>query len=104
MLTQFYAPIIGGEERLIQDLSAALARRGHQVAAATQRHPGRPAFEIEQGVRLYRLHSATQRARWVFKDPGRQHAPPWPDPEAVWTLNRVLTREQPDIVHGHNWL
>jgi len=104
MLTQFYAPIIGGEEQLIQDLSAALASRGHQVTVATQWHPARPASEVEHGVRIYRLHSLTQRASWVFKDPVRQHAPPWPDPEAVWTLEGVLAREQPDIVHGHNWL
>ncbi len=35
MLAQFYPPIIGGEERLVQDLSAELAQRGHDAAVAT---------------------------------------------------------------------
>ena len=80
MLTQFYAPIIGGEERLIQDLSLELARRGHSVSVATLGHSGAPEFEIDRDVRVYRIHSTMQRASWIFKEPGRHHAPPWSDP------------------------
>ena len=38
MLTQFYHPIIGGEERMVQGLSSELGLRGHEVAVATLWH------------------------------------------------------------------
>lgn len=104
MLAQFYSPIIGGEERLVQDLSVELARKGHEVAVATLWHAGLAEFELDQGVRVYRIRSAISRAGWLFKEPGRRHAPPWPDPEALWALRQVVARERPEIVHAHNWL
>jgi glycosyltransferase involved in cell wall biosynthesis len=104
MLTQFYWPVIGGEERLVQDLSLELARRGHEVAVATLWHEGLPKFELDQGVRVYRIRGLAQRARWLFSEPGRRHAPPWPDPEALQALRWVMEQERPEIVHAHNWL
>jgi glycosyltransferase involved in cell wall biosynthesis len=104
MLTQFYQPIIGGEERIVQDLSVELARRGHEVAVATLWHEGFQDYEIDQGVRIFRIHSTTQRAGWLYSEKQRRHAPPWPDPEATWALRRVLAQVQPEIVHAHNWL
>ena len=62
MLAQFYAPIIGGEERLVQDLSVDLAQRGHQVAVATLWHAGLPRYEVDRGVEIYRVRSSVQRA------------------------------------------
>ena len=54
MLSQFYDPIIGGEERIVQDLSVELARRGHDVAVATLWHEGTQDYEIDRGVRIFR--------------------------------------------------
>ncbi len=104
MLTQFYHPIIGGEERIVHDLSVELARRGHDVAVATLWHAGSKEYEIDQGVRIFRIHSTTQRASWLYRETERRHAPPWPDPEATWGLRRVMTQVQPEVVHAHNWL
>ena len=104
MLTQFYQPIIGGEERIVQDLSVELARRGHEVAVATLWHEGFQDYEIDQGVRIFRIHSTTQRASWLYSEAQRRHAPPWPDPEATWALRRVIAEVQPEIVHAHNWI
>lgn len=104
MLSQFYAPIIGGEERLVQDLSQALSRRGHAVAVATQWRPGLALHERDHGVELYRIRSAVQRAGWLYSEPERRHFPPWPDPEAALGLRRVLAAHRPDVVHAHNWL
>ncbi|TIU37585.1 MAG: glycosyltransferase family 1 protein, partial [Mesorhizobium sp.] len=40
----------------------------------------------------------------LHTDPERRHAPPFPDPELVLGLKRVVAREEPDIVHAHNWI
>src|SRR5689334_14778519 len=104
MLTQFYSPIIGGEERLVQDLSIDLARRGHSVAVATVWHRGLAKYEVDQGVSIYRIPSSAGRTSWLYSEPGRLHAPPWPDPEATWALRRVIRQHRPEIVHAHNWL
>jgi glycosyltransferase involved in cell wall biosynthesis len=104
MLAQFYAPIIGGEEQHVRTLSIELAARGHDVAVATLWHTGVPEFEIDQGVRVYRIRGAMQRAPGLFSESGRQHVPPFPDPGLTWELRRVMARERPEVVHGHNWL
>ena len=104
MLAQFYAPVIGGEERHVQDLSVELVKRGHDVAVATLSLPGVAEFEVDQGVHVYRIRSTTQRANWLYSQAERRHAPPLPDPEVVWALRRIIAREKPDIVHAHNWL
>jgi glycosyltransferase involved in cell wall biosynthesis len=104
MLTQFYPPYIGGEERHVRNLSAHLVARGHEVAVATLGNLDLPAFEQDQGVRVYRIRGTMQRATWLFSDAGRRHAPPFPDPELGLELRRIIAREQPQIVHAHNWL
>lgn len=104
MLAQFYAPIVGGEERMVEDLSVELARRGHDVSVATLWHDGLPQLSVERGVRVHRIKSWAQRVGLLFRDPERRHAPPIPDPEAVAALRRVVDLERPDVVHAHNWL
>lgn len=104
MLAQFYAPIIGGEERHVQDLCLELVKRGHKVTVATLQIPGIPEFEIDQGVQIYRIKSTTQRASWLYKQAERSHHPPFPDPEVSLALQRIIKHEKPDIVHAHNWL
>ncbi len=104
MLSQFYSPIIGGEERIVQDLSVELAQRGHEVTVATLWHEGFKEYEIDQGVQIFRIRSTAQRAAWLYREPERRHAPPWPDPETTWGLRRVVAQVQPEIVHAHNWL
>jgi glycosyltransferase involved in cell wall biosynthesis len=104
MLTQFYPPIIGGGAIHACSLGHELASRGHDVAIATLWHEGQVEFELDQGVRVYRIRSSMRRMAWLFSDNSRQYAPPFPDPEAMLELRRVITRERPEIVHAHNWL
>lgn len=104
MLSQFYPPIIGGEEQHVRNLSIELVARGHDVVVATLRHQGEEDFELDQGVRVYRIRSFMQRVPWIFNDTGRQYAPPFPDPEVVLALRHIIRQEQPEIVHAHNWL
>jgi len=104
MLAQFYAPIVGGEERMTESLAVSLHARGHDVAVATLRQPGQSDYEERDGVRIHRLPGLAQRVGWLFSEHGRRHAPPVGDPATVLALRRVLGRERPDVVHGHNWL
>ena len=104
MLTQFYPPIIGGGAIYARSLGQELASRGHDVAVATLWHEGQEKFELDQSVRVYRIGSSMRRMKWLFSDNSRQYAPPFPDPEAMLELRRVITCERPEIVHSHNWL
>lgn len=104
MLTQFYPPFLGGEERFVEALSVQLAARGYSVAVATLWREGLPTYAIEGGVRVYRLRGTVQRADWLFSDTERPHMPPFPDPEMVLALREVVHAEAPEIVHAHNWL
>lgn len=104
MLAQSYAPIVGGVERVVEDLSIELVARGHEVSVATLRQPGREAPPARDGVAVHPLGSSVYRLPGTRLDNERRHAPPAPDPETVLDLRRVLRRERPDVVHAHNWL
>ncbi|RUV04879.1 glycosyltransferase family 1 protein [Mesorhizobium sp. M6A.T.Cr.TU.017.01.1.1] len=104
LLSQFYPPVIGGEERHVRNLGAALAQRGHHVSVGTFMHPGSPETELDGAVRVHRLRGTLQRLSDLHSDPERRHAPPFPDPELVLALRRLVAQERPDIVHAHNWI
>jgi glycosyltransferase involved in cell wall biosynthesis len=103
MLAQSFAPIVGGEERVVEDLSRELIARGHDVSIATLQQPGETPGEVA-GARVHALRSSSYRITRTHQDTERRHAPPAPDPETVLDLRRVLRRERPQIVHAHNWI
>ncbi len=104
MVAQSFSPVVGGEERIVEDLSAELARRGHEVEVATLRQPhGEPPARAD-GVGVELLESAVHRIPGVPVDEERRYAPPAPDPLSVRDLRRVVRRFRPDVVHAHNWL
>ncbi len=104
ILTQFYPPLIGGEERFTRDLSHRLAARGHQVVVVTLLQDGLPVQEDDDGVTVYRIQGFTQRLDFLYSDTGRRAASPYPDPGLLLELRRLVQQEQPDIVHAHNWI
>jgi glycosyltransferase involved in cell wall biosynthesis len=104
MLTQFYPPLLGGIEQHVRTLSIELKSRGHDLVVVTLQHTGQPAFEIDQGVRVYRIRSTMQLMPGLFSDNKRQYAPPFPDPESLLELRQIILKERPQIVHAHNWL
>jgi glycosyltransferase involved in cell wall biosynthesis len=103
MLAQSFAPVVGGEERVVEDLTAELVERGHHVAIATLDRPGQPS-ETPAGAKIHPLKSTSYRIGALHRDTGRRHAPPLPDPDTVLGLRRVLAEERPDVVHAHNWI
>jgi glycosyltransferase involved in cell wall biosynthesis len=104
LLSQFYPPVIGGEERHVRNLGAALAQRGHDVNVGTLMRPGSPETELDGAVRVHRLRGTLQRLSGLHTDSERRHAPPFPDPELALALKRLVAQERPDIVHAHNWI
>ena len=102
MLIDSYPPMIGGAQQYVRNLSIALVARGHDVAVATLADTGLEPYEVDQGVRVYRLRGTLQRAERVFRD--RTYAPPVPDPELVRAIRDVVRRERPQVVHSHNWM
>ena len=104
MVTDFYPPIIGGLERYVQMLARELVRRGHSVAVATLWHEGSPAFEADEGVRVYRLIGWNKALTPFYEQRERHFHPTVPDPGVMAGLRRVLARERPDIVHAHGWM
>jgi len=104
MLAQFFPPDIGGEERHVLNLATTLARRGHEVAVATQQLDGVPAYEVlDAGVRVHRFPTMAMSLPGVYST-GRPHHPPFPDPVGVRHLARIVEQERPDVVHSHNWI
>lgn len=103
MVTQFYSPVVGGQERAVEDLGIALARRGHHVAVVTLTSDGAMGSTQENGVTVHRVMGSFQRLHRLFSDPSRPHLPPAPDPGAVRALRRIVDLECPDVVHAHDW-
>lgn len=103
MLAQSYAPVVGGEERVVEELSRELLERGHEVSVATLALPGVEPVQSDD-VRIHTLGSSSYRFGVLRRDAERRHAPPGPDPEAVADLREVVREERPEIVHAHNWL
>jgi glycosyltransferase involved in cell wall biosynthesis len=104
MLAQTYAPVVGGEERLVEDLSRHLSRRGHEVTVATLRQPLGPPPQGEDGVRVELLESSVHSIPGLPVLEERHYAAPLPDPKTTAGLRRLLHRLRPDVVHAHNWL
>jgi len=104
LLSQFYPPVIGGEERHVRNLAITLAACGHSVSVATQGAQGRVGIEMDGAVRVHRLRGMLQRVSALFSDPERPFAPPMPDPGLMLGLRSVLMQERPEIIHAHNWI
>ena len=91
-------------EQHVRTLSIELVARGHDVAVVTMHHKNQAKFSIDNGVRIYRIRASVQRLPLLFHDSGRQHTPPFPDPEMTLQLRKIIIAERPQIVHAHNWL
>jgi glycosyltransferase involved in cell wall biosynthesis len=104
MLAQTYSPVVGGEERLVEDLSRQLARRGHEITVATLRQPLGPPPTDDLGIEVELLDSAVHGIPGISVLEERRYAAPLPDPRTTAGLRRLLRRFKPEVVHAHNWL
>ena len=62
MLAQSFAPIVGGEERVVEDLSRELVARGHDVSIATLQQPGGVTPGEVAGARVHTLRSRDRKS------------------------------------------
>lgn len=104
LVTDSYAPRIGGADRSVRLLARELTARGHHVAVATAWQPDLPDEEERDGISVSRVRDTTARVPWVSDDPYKHVPPPFPDPEAVVRLRRLCRRFAPDVVQSYGWL
>jgi len=103
MLTQSYAPIVGGIEHMVEAISEELAKRGHEVAIATLRQPNSEPIGSEE-VPVFGLDTSVHSLPGLRLDEERRHAPPGPDPRTTRELRPLVKSFRPDVVHAHDWL
>jgi glycosyltransferase involved in cell wall biosynthesis len=103
MLTQSYAPIVGGIEHMVEDISGGLAKRGHEVAIATLRQPSSEPVGSDE-VPAFGLKTSIHSLPGLKLDEERSHAPPAPDPLTTRGLGQLAKSFRPDVVHAHDWL
>ena len=103
MLSELYPPHIGGSEQHVRNLARGLVARGHQVSVATIADGAATSTTDDDGVRVHRVRSSTQRLP-MANATGRPYHPPFPDPDVVRALADIVAAEDPDIVHAHNWM
>lgn len=104
LVTDAYPPIFGGATRAAAQLGQQLLARGHRVAVATAWQRGLPALEDDAGVAVHRLRGLVSRAGFLSADPVRYTPPPFPDPELVLRLRRLINGFDPELVHSYGWL
>jgi D-inositol-3-phosphate glycosyltransferase len=63
---EYYSPHIGGAEVLFKNLCEGLTGKGHDVTVVTLRLPGTQAFELINGVKVYRVKVPQKGARYWF--------------------------------------
>ena len=91
MLSQFYPPVIGGEEQHVRNLGAALAARGHEVSLATLWNDGLPETEIDAIAKRMRGRFAQTLELELADMPGfsaRVNFPIWQ--QFIWLVNQLL--------------
>jgi len=89
MLHWAFPPVVGGVETHLEELGAALVRRGHQVAALV-------GDDSEEQPRSHRGIAVTGARLMQTRGDA--------DPAALFDLlRRFADRHQPDVLHAHNF-
>jgi glycosyltransferase involved in cell wall biosynthesis len=97
-----YAPASGGLERVVAQLSEALAARGHTVEVATLARPDAPAVERRDGIVVHRIDGWIRHLPQA--DPAHRFHPTVADPALVRRLQEIVDRLRPQVVHAHGWI
>jgi glycogen(starch) synthase len=97
---EFPPRVIGGISPHVYFLSKSLAKEGVKVHVVTCDFPGAPAYEVIEGVRVYRIDSyknpAPDFATWVYLMNLNMQK------EAAAIVNKLGGKI--DVFHAHDWL
>ena len=99
MVSEMVSPSVGGLQKHVLSLSKALTDRAHEVCIATVE----VGADSSEGIRVHRLNSVTARLA-LGRSSGLPFQTPLPDPLAMKEIGQLIRKEQPDVIHGHNWL
>lgn len=104
MVSDVYAPLVGGQEREVQILSEGLRRDGHEVIVCTINHGFLPSISEENGVRIYRVKGLFQRIPKLYSSSERKVHPPLVDLMVAKAIKDIVEAESPEIIHSHGWM
>lgn len=65
-ILEWFPPHVGGVETLFDELTSALARKGHTVRVITTWLPGTPRREVRNGVHIVRIRTPNIMQRYFF--------------------------------------
>lgn len=100
LATELYRPSIGGTERHVEQLAAALTGLGHDVTVATTS----PRMEEADPAHVHRITGWADVAIRRRARPEQHFHPPVADPGAVRRLAALCRAERIDLVHAHGWI
>ena len=100
LATELYRPSIGGTERHVEQLEAALTARGHHVVVATTS----PQLHEVDPPHVRRLGGWAEVAIRRHARPEQHFHPPAADPGVVRQLVALCASERIDVVHAHGWI
>ena len=100
MLTWEYPQrIVGGIARVVNDLSKRLIKDGHEVTVVTYREGDAPYYELDKGVKVYRVDNFMINANnfidWIMQL----------NFNMVAKASEIMQKEGAfDVIHAHDWL
>ena len=100
MLTWEYPPrVVGGIARVVNDLSKRLIKDGHEVTVVTYREGNAPYYELDKGVKVYRVDNFMINPNnfidWVMQL----------NFNMVAKTGEIIAKEGKfDVIHAHDWL
>ena len=100
MLTWEYPPrVVGGIARVVNDLSKRMIKDGHEVTVVTYREGNAPYYELDKGVKVYRVDNFMIKSNnfidWVMQM----------NFNMVAKASEIIQKEGNfDVIHAHDWL
>lgn len=103
IVSDSYPPLIGGATQITRHLARELDASGHDVLVATSWQTHFPSFERDGAIRIVRLRALASRLPGALVRP-RYTPPPFPDPELILRLRRIVQVFKPDLIHAYGWI
>ena len=100
MLTWEYPPrVVGGIARVVNDLSKRLIKDGHDVTVITYREGNTPYYELDKGVKVYRVDNYMINANNIIEWAMQLNF------NIIEKASEIIQKDGNfDIIHAHDWL